>query len=275
MPGREHLRERTHVDDAIRIHVQHFRERLALVAQGAVRIVLDQRQVVAGAGFDQFEAALDRQAAAGRVLEVRQRVQHARALDDRLDRARHQAMLVGGDRGEFRAIHRKRLQRAEVARGLDQHAAAFVDQHLAEQVERLLRAGRHQHLFRGDLAALGGQRIGDPFAQRRETVGRAVLQGHVATVGQHLVERRLHFLDREGVCRWQAAGERDDLGTLGDFQDFADERALHCAARSEKCQVIGFGFSIFMLVSQREGAALVLGHYKARRVGRFAKDGAG
>src|SRR6186997_1970156 len=37
-------------------------------------------------------------------------------------------------------------------------------------------------------------------------------------------------------------------------------------ARSEKRHSIGFGFSIFMLVSQWKGAAFSLGHYRARRV---------
>ena len=68
---RQHLGERAHVNHAIRVHRHHLRRRSAAIAERAVRIVLDQRQAEAGTGFDQFDPAGDRQAAAGRVLEIR------------------------------------------------------------------------------------------------------------------------------------------------------------------------------------------------------------
>src|ERR1700740_930716 len=48
-----------------------------------------------------------------------------------------------------------------------------------------------------------------------------------------------------------------------------------CCARSEKRHSIGFGFSIFMLVSQGKGAASVHGHYRARLVGGLERRAPG
>ena len=81
-----------------------------------------------------------------RVLEVRQHVEEARAA------APPSASGSGPRRrrqpDEARLVRREGLQRAEVGRRLDRDAAAGVDQHLADQVEALLRAGGDQHLRR-------------------------------------------------------------------------------------------------------------------------------
>ncbi len=224
--GRQHLGERAHVDDAAGIHGQHLRQRFAAIAERAIRVVFNQRQPESRADFDQGGAAFDRQAAAGRVLEIRQCIQHAGALPDRAHGFRQQAVIVGRYRYEFGAIYRERLQRTEITRGLDQHLAAFVDQDLAEQIEALLRTGGHQDLIRHDLGTVSRQRIGNPFPQRQITVGRSVLQRDLALAGQHTVESRLHAFYRKRRGRRQAAGERNDFRTHRDLQDFADDRAL-------------------------------------------------
>ena len=80
-PRRQHLRERAEMHDVIGRHRQHGRQRGAGVVERAVRIVLDDRERGRLREFREGAAALERQAASGRVLEVRLRVQQARALD--------------------------------------------------------------------------------------------------------------------------------------------------------------------------------------------------
>jgi hypothetical protein len=185
------------------------------------------------------------------------------AVGQAFERGRHQAVVVGLDRVEIGAVHRERLQGAKVARGLDQHFAAFVDQYLAQQVERLLRAGHHQDLLGQDLAVGRGQVSRNPFAQRGVAVGRAVLEGLFAGFEQHLVVGGAHALDREGGGRRQAAGEGDDLRTLGNLQDFADRRALQLLRAFRKLPLDGIGIFDFHTDLTKGTAGWCVGHYKA------------
>ncbi|MCY1554685.1 hypothetical protein D9M68_912720 [compost metagenome] len=114
------------------------------------------------------------------------------------------------------------MQGAQVAGVLDEHLAVLVDQHLAQQVERLLRARHDQDLVGGDVRAGAVQIVGNPLAQRRVAFGRAVLQRGAAVGGQYLVECLSHHFYREAAGRRQAACERNDFGTLGYLEDLAD-----------------------------------------------------
>jgi hypothetical protein len=119
-------------------------------------------------------------------------------------------------------VGREGLQRAEVGGRLHRDAAAGINQHLADEVEPLLRAGGDEHLLRVDRHALFGQVRCDPFAQRRIAFAGGVLQRLARGVAQHAGGGFAHRFDREGVGRGQAAGQRDDAGALGDLQDLAD-----------------------------------------------------
>jgi hypothetical protein len=128
----------------------------------------------------------------------------------------------------------ERLQRAEVGRRLDRDRAAGVDQHLADEVEPLLRAGRDENLRRAHCEPLARHLGGDPLAQRREAFARRVLQRLARCVAQDALGRLTYGLDREGVCRGQAAGEREDARKLGQLQDLPDRRRIHARrARGE------------------------------------------
>ena len=165
----------------------------------------------------------ERHASPGGILEVRQHVQEARALEQlRRQRGGLQPLLVGGDRNELRLEQRERLQRAEIRRRLDQHAAAGIDQRLAEQIERLLRARGDQHVLRIDARRLRRVALRNPFAQLHVAFSRAVLQCRRRVVREHFDRLRAQPLDRKRVRRRQAAGERNDFRPLGDFQDLAD-----------------------------------------------------
>ncbi len=204
------------------------RRRRAVVPEIAVRVVLDDRHAgIAAAARGELGAPARADRAAARVLEVRQRVEEARAGGARRELAGQRPAVVAGDADELGLVRNERLQRAEVGRRLDGDAAAGVDQHLADEVEPLLRAGRDQHLRRAHRDALARHLGGDPFAQRREAFARGVLQRLARRVAQHPRRRLAHRLDRKGVGRGQAAGERDDPRQLGELQDLADRRRVH------------------------------------------------
>ncbi len=127
---------------------------------------------------------------------------------------------------ELGLVGREGLQRAEVGGRLHRHRAAGIDQHLGHQIEALLRAGGDEHLAGVAGQALGLHLGGHPLAQRTVAFAGGVLQRGAALLGQHARGGLGHGLDREGLGRGQAAGQRDDAGALGDLQDLADRRRV-------------------------------------------------
>jgi hypothetical protein len=123
------------------------------------------------------------------------------------------------------------LQRTEVGRRLDQDRACRVDQHFAEQIERLLRTGDDEDLARADRDAVLGIACGYPLAQRHVAFRCAVLECGGRRLARHALAGVAQPLDRERDRRGQAARERDDFGPFGDFQDLADggAREFACA----------------------------------------------
>jgi len=253
----EDLRERAHVEHAVRVERAQRRQGIAGVAQLAVRIVFDQQHAEFFRAGHQGLAALQRQAAAGRVLEVRDGVEEARA-GSQLGRERfgQQALVIAGHRRVRRLEQRERLQGAQIAGCFHQDLALRVDEHLAQQVQPLLRAGRDEHA-----RSRGAMTLGNPFTQRGQPLGRAVLQCGLRIVREHAGARRLDRLDREGDRRRQAAGERDHLGALGDLEDFPDRRAgqLLRAARE------GAGGVVHGMVLQCGDAHLLSGRLVSKR----------
>ena len=174
------------------------RLRFARVAQLAVGIVFDDGQVQLGGTLDQRDAAFQAERAAGGVLEVGQRVEEARAAGQLgRDGLGDQAAVIGEHRHVLGLVQAERLQRAQVAGVFDQDLAVLVDQHLAQQVQRLLRAGHDQDLVGRHVGAGAGQVFGDPLAQRRVAFGRAVLQRGAPVGGQDLVERSAYHFHRK------------------------------------------------------------------------------
>ena len=76
-----------------------------------------------------------------------------------------------------------------IGRPLGEHRVAGIDQHAADQVERLLPAGGHDQLAGADQRAVLGHQVGDRVAQLVETLGGAVLEGARAVVGGHVVDQ--------------------------------------------------------------------------------------
>ena len=206
------------------------RRRLFVVPQVAVGVVLDDRHAGRLRRGDQRVAPRRRDLPAGRILEVRQQVGEPgarRPLRQTGHRFGPGPFRVAVETGEGRLVGHEGLQRAQVGGRLDRHRRAGVDQHLADQVEPLLRAGGDQDLIGRDGQAGLAEPGGDPFAQRQEALAGGVLQRLAAADAQYRVAGGLERLHREGVRRRQAAGHRAHPWPLGHLQNLPDDRRAH------------------------------------------------
>jgi hypothetical protein len=109
------------------------------------------------------------------------------------------AFVVAFDGAELRLERREGLQRAEVGGRLHGDHAAGVDEHLAYQVEPLLRAGGDEHLRGLGLQPQPAQLAGHPLAQRAVALAGGVLQRLARVLTQHAVGGLAHRFDRKGV----------------------------------------------------------------------------
>ena len=218
---RQHFGERAEVDRAVARRCRQRRWRRFVEPQIAIRVVFDDRQAELQRFIDECRAARRRQTTPARVLVVRQQVDETRVAYAGQAFGRR-AFVVTFDGVEHRLIRRESLQRAEVGRCFDRHRTAGVDQHLADQIEPLLRAGGDQHLVGVGLDAVRGHLGGDPLAQRRITFTGCVLQGFARRVAQDSGGGLGHRGNWKCVGRRQPTGERNDAGPFGDLEDLAD-----------------------------------------------------
>ena len=146
-PGRQHLRERAEVEHALGPARGQRRAAAARRTRGrrrgcprpaAGRSRAPRRPARRGAPRCRRGRSGSGSSAAGR--------RSARPPAAAASASRQRAFVVAVDADELRLVRREGLQRAEVGRRLDRTRAAGVDQHLADQVQPLLRAGGDQHL---------------------------------------------------------------------------------------------------------------------------------
>jgi hypothetical protein len=223
-PGGEDLRERAEVDDErAAVKRPQRRQRVALVAQEAVRVVLEHQQLALVRDLDEALAPRQRQRHAGRVLEVRDRVDELRApalavepLEHLLERVDAHAVAVHLDLHDVGLVGGERRYRAGVCRRLGDDHVAWVDQRLADEVDHLLAAGRDQHVRGVDLGLLGGHHLRDALRNAAHALGRRVLQCPRAALRGDVAEDRGEALGGERARVGQPAGERNHLGPLGD-----------------------------------------------------------
>ena len=160
-PGREDLRERAEVDHELAaVERVQRRQRLALVAQHPVRVVLEHEQLAAARDLDQPAAALERHRHPRGVLERRHRVDELRraargveALELGLEQVDVHAVLVHADLHDVGLVGDEHRHRAGIRRALGDHDVARVDQRLADEVDHLLAAGGHEQVVGLDLHA--------------------------------------------------------------------------------------------------------------------------
>ncbi|MNT31954.1 hypothetical protein D3C72_1678140 [compost metagenome] len=121
-------------------------------------------------------------------------------------------MLHGGDVGTEQLEY---LQRREIGRAFGDDRCTRIDEQLGGQVQRLLRAGQHQHLRRVALQADTGRFTGDLLAQLRFAFAGAVLR--------QCWRYALEIQCRQAIRGRQAAGKRDHFRALCRSQDLADQ----------------------------------------------------
>ena len=174
---RRDLRQRREREHAV-VERGERRQRLAAVAQLAVRVVLEQPEAAGAGERDERLAALERERAAGRVLERRDRVEQPGAVlgGERGRRLGIEPVVVAGHGDDGRARELECLQRREVRRLLHEHRVAGLEQHGGDQRERLLGAARDQQLVGVRRQPARGEPRGDGGAQRRVALRRRVLQ---------------------------------------------------------------------------------------------------
>ena len=211
--GADRLRERGGVDDGLGpAERQHRGERLALEAQLHVRVVLEDGEAVLAGQLEQPLALLERERAAGRVLEVGDDVRELRAgalAERHLERGHVDAVRLQWDRQDLGAELAERKQRAVVGRRLDHHHVARLDQRLEQERVRLHRAVGGHEAIRLDAVLRG-----DPLEQVR-IAGRGAVRERARGVAlEGALRRGAQVVHGDDVERRGAARERD-VGQLG------------------------------------------------------------
>ena len=207
--GGDCLRERTHDHAVGQRGAADVGQRVALEAQLAVGVVFHYHDVAAGQHLAHLLAILGGVGEARGILEVRDEVDHLRAgIECRVQLVDVQALFGQFHLAEDGLLQRERLNGSQVRGLFHDDAVALVQQHLAEQVEHLLRAGGHEHVLFGVVGAEAVVvALGDPGAQLGHAGGDGVLEGLRAALGHHALHRFQQLFLWEGNGVRQAAGE--------------------------------------------------------------------
>ena len=232
--GREHLRERTQVDDALGAVRGNGRQRVAVEAEQTVGVVFDDQDVLTQTDLGDDWAALSGERDAGGVVVVRNDVdeldraaRRAHAADRLLQGLGNDAVLVHRyvhDVGLARAEH---AQCAHVGGGLGEDDVARVHEELRDEVEGLLAARRDDDVVRvGADDTVVAHDLGDALAQHLPALAAAVLHGLRAMVAHQLLRGRRQLIEGQVLQIRHTACEGDDLGTRHDGEESSN---LGCA----------------------------------------------
>jgi hypothetical protein len=194
-----------------------------------VRVVLEHEDLVRTADLEDLGPPLGGERHAGRVVEVRDRVQEldapplAAQVRDRLaQRLGDEPVLVHRDVHDARLVRPEHAHRTDVARRLGEHDVAGVEEQLRHEVERLLRPGRRHDVVDRPTDALERHDLQDLLPECRDALPGAVLQRHRALVAHDTLHRLGDQVLRKGRDERHSAGERDDLRARGDGEQGSD-----------------------------------------------------
>ena len=109
----------------------------------------------------------------------------------------------------------------DVGGRLHRDEIAGIDEDLADQVERLLRARRDHHVLGVGVDALVGHQRDQPLAERQVTLSAGVLQDRRTVDVERVGDDRQDVLGRQRLDVRHATRERDDLGTRGNGEQRA------------------------------------------------------
>ena len=180
---------------------------------------------------DQVSAPFVRHGHTGWVPEVGHRVDELRSLaahERLLELLDDHAVVVELDRQVARLIRAEGGECADVGWGLDGDQIAWVDEYLADQVKRLLRARRDDHILR-----IGGRLPSSAMsmASRSRKPSTPCPPPYCSATSpmsvEHLVRDRDHLVGGKRLHVRHTTGERDDLRTRGDREQRAHLRRGH------------------------------------------------
>lgn len=220
------------------------RHPLALEAQFAVRVVLDDPQAAPPGDLGDGGAAGGGHGAAGGVGEGGDRVEQLGPLAHHqlLQRPGVYPVLVPGHGHHPGAREAEGLERGQVAGAFDEDGVAGFEQGGGEERECLLRAGGDE-----DVVGVGGQPAGrgaggEGGPQGGFALGRGVLQSPRGRLGEDVPVRGGDALRVEEFGGRQPAREVDHLGAGGDGEDVPYGRtADRPGPRGERRQGSGGG----------------------------------
>ena len=238
-PGREGLGERAEVDHALGLVGPQRAQRLAVEAEQAVGVVLEDEDVLAPADVQDLRPPGDRERHAGRVVEVGDRVEELDLLAGRpgrrdrlLQRLGHQPVGVHLGVHDVALVGLEDPERPDVGRGLADHHVAGVAEHPGDQVDRLLRADGDHHVVGVRLDPLEPHHLGDLLAERGHPLAGAVLHRLGAVVGDQVTDRAADHVEGQAGDVGHPAGQRDHLGPRGHREQGPDLGGRHpCGAR--------------------------------------------
>jgi hypothetical protein len=229
---------------------------LAVVAQFAVRVVLDDPQARAGGhGGDRLAARRGHRAAGG-VLEGGDEVEELGTLAaDRLLQRRRIHPVGVPRHGDHACVREAEdLKCRQIAGVFDEDRVAGFEQGRGQQGQGLLGAGGDDQVVGGGGQAPGGDARGQGGPQHRLALGRGVLQRLRRAVRQDLLEGRRDAGAVEEFRGRQSAREVDHLGACGDREDVPHGRAAHRAGTRGERRDGGCGWGG---VGDGHGAALL------------------
>jgi len=200
---------------------------------------------------DHLVPPLERQRHTRRVLEIRQRVDELRPHAQRgVQFLGPHAVLVHRHVDVLGLVRVPCLQRAEVGGSFDNEMIAGIDEDLADEIERLLRAAGDEDVFRFDDDAVARRVPRDHLAKRAIAFGGAVLKRLGSVFLEQPAGGLLESIHREDVRRGQPAGERDEVRLVGELEEFTDRGTAH-ALRALRETLCPRGLHVFL----REGVA--------------------
>ena len=251
-PGGEDLRERPEVDDEpSAVERAQRRQRVALVAQEAVGVVLEDEQLALGGDLHEAPAARERHRHAAGVLERRDGVDELRApalglqaVERRLELVDEHPVAVHRDLHDVGLVGGERRDRAGVGRRLGDDDVAGIDERLADEVDDLLAAGRDEDVGGVDLRALRGHHLDDRLAHAPEPLGGRVLQRLGRRLGGDAAHELGEQLRREARRVRLSAGQRDDVRALRDRHEIAHGGGRHPAGALGEQPCVAFEIAL-------------------------------
>ena len=229
--GSKDLGEGAEVDhEILGVHRLECGQELALEAQLAVGVILDNGNLILVHDLHESLAALKRPCASAGVLEIGDDVDHLHVFgggEDAVKLLHYHAAVVSRDFDELRLAGLERADSAEVGRAFHHDHVAGVQEEARAVVQTLLAARSYHYVVcvRVD-AVFRGEAIGDLLPQGQVALRGAVLKRGAAVLVQDGGGSGVDIVNREKLRRGHAAGKGDDLRTGGELEQLAYVRGF-------------------------------------------------